>query len=61
MMHPADSGLAITDDAFDKVLDHLHAVLAGGVAPLTCAKVLAILQPLRTDVVQSPVVAAVAR
>ena len=59
MMHPAHRGLAITDDAFDKVLDHLHAVLAdAGVAQVTCAKILAILQPLRTDVVQSPVAVA---
>lgn len=54
MMQPAHSGLAITNEAFDKVLDHLEAVLLGaGVAPLTAAKVLAILQPLRADVVQS--------
>src|SRR5215210_3068273 len=54
MMQPAHAGLAITDEAFDKVLDHLLAVLTGaGVAPVTSAKILAILQPLRTDVVQS--------
>ena len=54
MMQPAHAGLAITHEAFDKVLDHLQAVLTGaGVAPATSAKVLAILQPLRTDVVQS--------
>jgi hemoglobin len=59
MMQPAHSALAITDEAFDKVLDHLHAVLAGaGVPPVTCAKILAILQPLRTDVVQSRVAVA---
>jgi len=59
MMHPAHAGLAITDDAFDRVLDHLGTVLAeAGVAPVTCAKVLAILQPLRTDVVRSSVGAA---
>jgi hemoglobin len=58
MMHPAHVGLAITDDAFDRVLDHLEAVLIGaGVAPMTCAKILAILQPLRTDVVQPVAVA----
>ena len=54
MMQPAHAGLAITNEAFDKVLDHLRAALAGaGVAPATSAKVLAILQPLRTDVVHS--------
>jgi hemoglobin len=54
MMQPAHAGLAITDEAFDKVLDHLLAVLTGaGVAPVTAAKILAILQPLRTDVVES--------
>lgn len=52
-MHPAHAGLAITDDAFDKVLDHLLAVLTElGVPAVTAAKILAILQPLRTDVVQ---------
>ncbi len=55
MMHPAHAGMAITDEAFDKVLDHLLAVLTdAGVPTATSAKVLAILQPLRTDVVQSP-------
>jgi hemoglobin len=54
MMQPAHAGLAITNQAFDKVLGHLQAALAGaGVAPATSAKVLAILQPLRTDVVHS--------
>jgi hemoglobin len=54
MMQPAHAGLAITHEAFDKVLDHLLAVLTGaGVSPVTSAKILAILQPLRTDVVQS--------
>jgi hemoglobin len=58
MMHPAHEGLAITDEAFDKVLDHLAAVLTGaGVAEVTTAKIMAILQPLRTDVVQSSVAA----
>src|SRR5215212_9380063 len=53
MMQPAHAGMAITNEAFDKVLDHLHAVLLGaGVAPITAAKILAILQPLRSDVVQ---------
>ena len=55
MMHPAHAGLAITNDAFDKVLDHLAAVFAdAGVPAATTAKILAILQPLRTDVVQAP-------
>ncbi len=55
MMHPAHSGLAITNQAFDKVLDHLLAVLTDvGVPPSTSTKILAIVQPLRTDVVQSP-------
>ena len=55
MMHPAHAGLAVTDEAFDKVLDHLLAVLTGvGVPPGTSATILAILRPLRTDVVQSP-------
>ncbi len=58
MMHPAHSGLAITHEAFTKVLDHLAAVLGGaGVPPVTTAKILAILQPLRTDVVQAPLAA----
>lgn len=53
MMQPAHAGLAITNEAFDKVLDHLLPVLTGaGVPPATSAKILAILQPLRTDVVQ---------
>ena len=58
MMHPAHAGLAITDEAFDKVLDHLMAVLTDvGVPPVTSAKIMAILQPLRTDVVQSSLAA----
>ena len=53
MMQPAHAGLAITNEAFDKVLDHLLAALTGaGVPPATSARILAILQPLRTDVVQ---------
>ena len=55
MMHPAHAGMAITNEAFDKVLDHLLAVLTDvGVPAATSAKILAILQPLRTDVVQAP-------
>jgi hemoglobin len=58
MMHPAHAGLAITNEAFDKVLDHLLAVLTDvGVPAVTSAKILAILQPLRTDVVQSSLAA----
>ena len=58
MMHPAHAGLAITHEAFDKVLDHLASVLDGaGVPAVTTAKILAILQPLRTDVVQAPLAA----
>ena len=57
MMQPAHAGMAITNEAFDKVLDHLLAVLTGaGVSPVTSAKILAILQPLRTDVVESSMV-----
>jgi hemoglobin len=55
MMHPAHAGLAITDEAFDKVLDHLSAAFAGaGVAPAAAANALGMLRPLRTDVVQEP-------
>ena len=58
MMHPAHAGLAITNEAFDKVLDHLASVLTdAGVPAVTTARVLAILQPLRTDVVQAPLAA----
>ena len=56
MMHPAHAGMAITHEAFDKVLDHLSAALVeAGLPDATTAKVLAILRPLRTDVVQAPV------
>ncbi len=55
MMHPAHSGLAVTAEAFDKVLDHLSSALAGtGVPAATTARIVAILRPLRTDVVQAP-------
>ena len=58
MMHPAHAGLAITHQAFDKVLDHLAGALSdAGVPSATTAKFLAILQPLRTDVVQTPLAA----
>jgi hemoglobin len=59
MMQPAHAGMAITHDAFDAVLDHLEAALLdAGVAPVSAAKVLAILQPLRGDVVQPPMAVA---
>jgi hemoglobin len=59
MMHPAHSGLSITNGAFDRVLDHLLAALADvGVPAASSAKILAILRPLRSDVVQSAVVGA---
>lgn len=52
MMGPAHGGLAITDEAFDRVLMHLDAVLSdAGVAPVTVGKIMAILEPLRPDVV----------
>ena len=58
MMQPAHAGMAITHEAFDKVLRHLEAALLdAGVAAATAARVLAILQPLRGDVVQSMAVA----
>ena len=58
MMHPAHAGLAVTHQAFDKVLDHLTSALTdAGVPAVTTAKILAILQPLRTDVVQAPLAA----
>ena len=58
MMHPAHAGVAITNEAFDKVLDHLAAVLTeAGAAAGTTATILAILRPLRTDVVQSDLAA----
>lgn len=54
LMGPAHAGLAITDEAFDRVCMHLEAVLLdAGVAPITVAKVMAILEPLRPDVVQA--------
>lgn len=56
LMGPAHAGLDITDEAFDTILSHLDDSLTGaGVSATTVAKVLAILEPLRPDVVQSPV------
>jgi hemoglobin len=58
MMHPAHAGLAISDEAFDKVLDHLGVALSeAGVPAVTSTRILAILQPLRADVVQSSLAA----
>jgi hemoglobin len=58
LMGPAHAGLAITDDAFDRILMHLEAVLLdAAVAPTTVGKVMAILEPLRPEVVQAPVAA----
>jgi hemoglobin len=55
LMRPAHAGLRITDAAFDAVLAHLDAVLSeAGVAPITAAKILSILEPLRPDVVEAP-------
>lgn len=54
MMAPAHAGLAVTDDAFDRVLVHLSDALAAlQVRPVTIEKVLAILDALRGDVVQA--------
>jgi hemoglobin len=56
LMGPAHAGLHITDDAFDRILMHLEAVLIDeGVARTTIGKIMAILDPLRPDVVQAPV------
>jgi hemoglobin len=54
LMGPAHAGMGISDGAFDAVLDHLAAVLVeAGAPPTTVAKVLAILEPLRSDVVET--------
>ena len=59
MMGPSHAGLDITDDAFDTILGHLEAVLlAVDVNPTTVAKVMAILEPLRPDVVTAATVVA---
>lgn len=53
MMHPPHKGVQITDAAFDSLLGHLADVLVDtGARRSTVARVLAILQPLRADVVQ---------
>lgn len=55
MMAPAHAGLGIDDGAFDRVLAHLSDALAAQrVVPITIEKILAILEALRGDVVQSP-------
>jgi hemoglobin len=54
MMAPAHRGLNIDDDSFDRVLDHFaNALLAREVRPVTVEKAVAILEALRTDVVQA--------
>lgn len=61
LMGPAHAGLDITDEAFDTILGHLDDTMTeAGVAPVTVAKVLAILEPLRPEVVQSPAQARIA-
>lgn len=53
LMGPAHAGLDITHEAFDTILGHLDDTMIGaGVAPTTVAKVMAILEPLRPEVVQ---------
>ena len=52
MMGPAHAHLGITDEAFDTILGHLEAVLmAAEVKATTIGKIMAILEPLRPDVV----------
>ena len=59
MMGPAHATLGITDEAFDTILRHLEAVLlAVEVNPTTVGKVMAILEPLRPDVVSAAKVGA---
>lgn len=54
LMGPAHAGLDITDGAFDTVLRHLEDVLLSvDVTPITVAKIMAILEPLRPDVVSA--------
>jgi hemoglobin len=56
MMHGAHAGLAVTDEAFDRFLEHLAAALdAAGVAPPTAASIVAMVGPVRADVVQPAV------
>ncbi len=53
-MSGAHAGLAITDDAFDAVTEHLaYALLDVGLAHAQVAEVVAGLQPLRAQVVES--------
>ena len=54
LMGPAHTGLNITDEAFDTICAHLGDTLAeAGVGAVTIAKILAILEPLRPEVVQA--------
>ncbi|UTT61336.1 group I truncated hemoglobin [Microcella humidisoli] len=53
-MSGAHAGLAITDDAFDAVTEHLaYALLDVGLAHAQVSDVIAGLQPLRAQVVES--------
>jgi len=53
-MHTAHAGLAITHNAFDRVLAHLSGALADvGVPDITSARIVAMLRPIRGDVVQA--------
>jgi hemoglobin len=52
-MGAAHAGLAITDDAFDRVVGHLVATLDGlGVAPATIGAIGDTLAPLRARIVE---------
>ncbi|SCL19202.1 hemoglobin [Micromonospora pallida] len=56
-MATAHARLAITDEAFDAVVDHLVDTLTGlGVPAETIAEIGAELAPLRQDIVTSPAV-----
>jgi hemoglobin len=51
-MAEAHQGLAITDEAFDKVVGHLGATLvAAGADDAAIAQVVAVLSPLRSSIV----------
>jgi hemoglobin len=51
-MDVAHAGLGITDEAFDRVVDHLVATLTGlGVAPATIGAIGGALAPLRARIV----------
>lgn len=54
MMAPAHADLSIDDTAFDSVLAHLESTLnARDIRPVTVEKIIAILEALRDDVVQT--------